>query len=57
MKQSYNEARLRGDLDIAATIVGEAVGLIHSRLPAAEIVATMVAEAEAALARANLSVS
>jgi nitronate monooxygenase len=57
MKQSYNEARLRGDLDIAATIVGEAVGLIHARLPAAEIVATMVAEAEAALARANLSVS
>ena len=27
MKRSYNEARIRGDFDVAATIVGEAVGL------------------------------
>ncbi|HEY3796282.1 MAG TPA: nitronate monooxygenase [Bradyrhizobium sp.] len=57
MKQSYNEARLRGDLEIAATIVGEAVGLIHARLPAAEIVSGMVAEAEAVLARTARLVS
>lgn len=57
MKQSYNDARMRGDLDVAATIVGEAVGLIHARLPAAEIVSGMVAEAEAALARSARLVS
>jgi nitronate monooxygenase len=51
MKQSYNEARLRGDFDVAATIVGEAVGLIRARLPAVDIVSTMVTEAEAALGR------
>lgn len=51
LKQSYNEARLRGDLDVAATIVGEAVGLIHAKMPAAGIVSGMVAEAEAALGR------
>jgi nitronate monooxygenase len=57
MKEAYNEARLRGDLDIAATIVGEAVGLIHARQPAAEIVSSMVAEAEAVLARGARLVS
>ena len=57
MKRSYNEARIRGDLDVAATIVGEAVGLIHARLPAADIVSTMVAGAETALARGARLVS
>ncbi|WP_366145136.1 nitronate monooxygenase [Bradyrhizobium sp.] len=57
MKRSYNEARIRGDLDVAATIVGEAVGLIHARLPAADIVSTMVAEAETVLARGARLVS
>ena len=57
MKQIYNDARTRGDLDIAATIVGEAVGLIHAKRPAAEIISEMVAGAESTLARANLSVS
>jgi hypothetical protein len=34
---------------MALTVVGEATGLIHAREPAAKIVASMVAEAEAAL--------
>jgi nitronate monooxygenase len=57
LKESYDEARLRGDLEVAATIVGEAVGLIHARQSAAEIVFGMVAEAEAVLARGARLVS
>jgi nitronate monooxygenase len=57
LKESYDEARLRGDLEVAATIVGEAVGLIHARQSAAEIVSGMVAEAEAVLARGARLVS
>ena len=48
--QRYAEARERGDFDIAAVIAGEAVGLIHEVLPAAEIVSRVVSEAQARLA-------
>ena len=48
-KELYAEARARGDFDVAPVIVGEAVGLIGARLPAATIVDNMVAEAERAL--------
>src|SRR5215213_6861577 len=48
--QRYAEARDRGDFDIAAVIAGEAVGLIHKVLPAAEIVNRVVSEAQAVLA-------
>jgi len=48
--QRYAEARERGDFDIAAVIAGEAVGLIHEVLPAAEIVNRVVSEAQARLA-------
>ena len=49
--QRYSEAREQGDFDIAAVIAGEAVGLIHDVLPAAEIVNQIVREAEALLTR------
>jgi nitronate monooxygenase len=49
LKLQYAEARARGDLDVLPTVAGEAIGLIGARLPAAEIVTTMVTEAEAAL--------
>jgi nitronate monooxygenase len=51
MRQAYAEARARQDLDTVAVVAGECVGLIHDRPPAAQIVASMVAEAEALLAR------
>lgn len=47
----YEAAREAGDFEVAAVIAGEAVDLIHDILPAGELVARMVAEAEAALAR------
>ncbi len=43
-----------GDTEIANTFVGEAVGLIHARGPAGEIIENMVAEAEA-LMRGSLA--
>ena len=49
LKDAYAQARARGDYDMALTVVGEATGLIRAREPAARIVASMVAEAEAAL--------
>ncbi|HXZ21350.1 MAG TPA: nitronate monooxygenase [Pseudolabrys sp.] len=49
LKTQYAEARTRGDLEVLPTVAGEAIGLIAERLPAAKIVATMMAEAEAAL--------
>lgn len=46
LQHTYDEARGRGDYDMALTVVGEATGLIGARLPAAKIIASMVAEAE-----------
>jgi nitronate monooxygenase len=47
--ERYKKAAAIGDASIAATIVGEGVGLIHAIEPAAAIVERMVAEAEALL--------
>ncbi len=49
LKELYAEARAHGDFDIMPVVVGECVGLIGARLPAATIVEQMVAEAEHAL--------
>ncbi len=51
MKELYAHARASGDFDVAPVIVGEAVGLIGARLPAAAIVADMAADAVRALKR------
>jgi nitronate monooxygenase len=45
----YRAAWLEGRSDEVAVYAGEAVGLIHERLPAAEVVAQVAAEAEALL--------
>ena len=50
---AYEEARRRGDLDIAVLHAGEAVDLIDEVLPAAEIVARTVAEATRLIAGAS----
>lgn len=50
---AYEEARKRGDLDIAVLHAGEAVDLIDEVLPAAEIVARTVAEATRLIAGAS----
>jgi nitronate monooxygenase len=49
----YLAARQSGNFDIAAVIAGEAVDLIKEISPAAEIVRSVVSEAEALLGRAN----
>ena len=49
MQEHYAQARTRGDFEVAPVIVGECVGLIGARLPAATIVENMVTEAERAL--------
>ena len=46
----FDEARARGDFDMAMVFAGEAVGLIHDLPPAGEIVERMVREARARLA-------
>ena len=45
----YREAAKAGDASVAATIVGEGVGLIHAIEPAAAILERIVSEAEALL--------
>jgi nitronate monooxygenase len=52
LKAAYDQARAVGDLRTAATVVGEAVGLIRGRPPAATIVESMVTEAWARLSGA-----
>ncbi|PIE14499.1 MAG: oxidoreductase [Rhodobacterales bacterium] len=47
----WGQAWATGDVEVANTFVGEAAGLIHDRVPVAEIVTGMVAEAEAVIAR------
>ena len=51
--RDYAAARARGDFDIAAVIAGEAAGLIHDIPPAGEIVARVIAEAEAVIRRSG----
>jgi nitronate monooxygenase len=50
-RKRYASAAANGDPVTAAVIAGEAVGLIHAIEPAAEILARMVGDAEAVLAR------
>jgi nitronate monooxygenase len=49
----YDAARAAGDYDVLAVIAGEASGLIHDVGSAGEVVARVVAEAEALLAGAS----
>ncbi len=51
LMMDYARARAAGDLDTIATVAGEAIGLIRDRPPAAEIVARLISEAEAATAQ------
>lgn len=54
----YDAARASQNMDVVATVAGECIGLIHDRPPAAAVVSSMVAEAEALLRRgATLGVS
>jgi len=52
-QRDYREAIARNDLDVAPVWVGQAVGLITTIEPAADLVAALAAEAEAALTRAH----
>ncbi|MEM7241481.1 MAG: nitronate monooxygenase [Pseudomonadota bacterium] len=52
-KETWNTAFVSGDADIANPIVGEAVGLINSIQPAADIIEQVTAEAESLLRRAS----
>jgi hypothetical protein len=49
VQRQYNTAREAGDVDVAATIVGEAADLVHTVAPAADIVRSMVAHRDALL--------
>ena len=49
-RKLYGRAQDKGDMDIAATIIGEGVGLVRAVEPAAVIVERMVAQAEGRLA-------
>lgn len=53
MREAYARARASHDLDIVATIAGEAIGLIHDRPSAGSIVESMVAQARQQLERAG----
>lgn len=53
MREAYAKARASNDLDVVATIAGEAVGLIHDRPGAGSIVESMVAQATQQLAGAD----
>lgn len=48
-RAAWSEAMARGDARIGNAIAGEAVGLIHDRPPAAEIMARVMAEADVML--------
>ena len=50
-KANYAAARDAGNVSIAAVIAGEAVDLVHAQQPAADILNTMVAQAENLLLR------
>jgi len=50
LRADYEAARARGDLEVAATVAGEAIGLLHTRGKASEIVINLVEQAERLLA-------
>jgi nitronate monooxygenase len=49
MSAAFAEARRTFDFDVLPIVAGEALGLVHDRPPAASIVESMVAQAEALL--------
>jgi nitronate monooxygenase len=51
LARAYAEARERQDLDMYLTVAGEATGLLHDRPSAANIIESMVAQAESLLKR------
>ncbi len=51
LREAYAKARASNDLDIVATIAGEAVGLIHDRPSAGSIVESMAVQAQQLLER------
>jgi nitronate monooxygenase len=56
-RERFLAAREAGETDIAPVIVGEGVDLVRQVLPAADIVRTMVAEAELALRKGSALLS
>jgi len=53
LREAYARARASNDLEVVATIAGEAVGLIHDRPSAGSIVESMATQAKQVLARAG----
>ncbi len=53
----YGNAAADGDVETAAVIVGEAIGLVRESRPAAEILQAMLREAEGLLSRASAFVT
>jgi nitronate monooxygenase len=53
LREAYQAARARGDLDVVPAVAGEAVGLLHTRAPAAAIVEELVRDTIAALRRGH----
>jgi len=51
LRADYEAARAKGDLEVVATVAGEAIGLMHTRGKASEIVTRMVQQAEQLLRR------
>jgi nitronate monooxygenase len=49
LSQAFAEARRTLDFDVLPVVAGEGLGLIHHRLPAADIVQAMVSQAEGLL--------
>ena len=49
----FAAARTAGDYDVLPVIAGEAAGLVHDIVPAAQVVQRTVADAAAALASAT----
>lgn len=53
LREAYAAARQRGDYDTVVAVVGEAVGLIRAREPAADIIKRMTVQARARLGSAT----
>ena len=51
LRETYAAARAAGDFDIVPAVAGEAIGLVHGREPAAELMSQITLQAEAWLVR------
>jgi nitronate monooxygenase len=51
LRDEYQAARLRSDLDVVPAVAGEAIGLLHARESAATLLTRMVSEAAGLLTR------